>query len=276
MTYTDPWMNYNSYALNDYEFRGPRPQSDKFISCLGAAQTFGRFCYNPFPTLIRHFLKIETYNFGYPGAGPRFLGFTSTDQLDIINKSQVCIVQVMSGRSVGNSRFKCLGKNWGTNLDTGEEGVSQKFWEFCIENYSEETLKQLMLETEEEYILAYEQLANKISVPTILLFMRRFDNTGSKGVSNISQLLGDFPHIVTSDTIKRVSVFFDHFVDSVCDEGLPQRYAFPVKNRYHSTHLGQEEKVLTHNNYYPSQDMHFDAFDKLKPCVVDIIKESKS
>ena len=39
---------------------------------VGAAQTFGRLCALPFPSLLAETMGIEVLNLGHGGAGPEF------------------------------------------------------------------------------------------------------------------------------------------------------------------------------------------------------------
>ena len=53
--------------------------------------------------------------------------------------------------------------------------------------------------------------------------------------------------------------------------GLPQRFPLKKFNDYEMQFLDKTKRQITHNNYYPSQEMHFDAFDALKPVVEEYI-----
>src|SRR5947208_3544554 len=89
-------------------FRGPRVTGGDYIACVGAAQTFGCFCPQPYPVLLASKLGIETLNLGYGGAGPTFHN-SNTKLLHYINGARLVIVQVLSGRSQSNSYFRTPG-----------------------------------------------------------------------------------------------------------------------------------------------------------------------
>ena len=40
--------------------------------------------------------------------------------------------------------------------------------------------------------------------------------------------------------------------------------------------LDKPKRQITHNNYYPTQEMHFDAFDALENTVKEFINEISS
>lgn len=70
-------VDYQMFPLEstNLRFRGPQPQrleTGNYFTCIGAAQTLGCFCENPFPTLLQEQLDITTLNLGYGGAGPYF------------------------------------------------------------------------------------------------------------------------------------------------------------------------------------------------------------
>ena len=72
---------------------------------LGAAQAFGRFCPKPFPLLLSERIGMPVLNLGLAGAGPRM--FMRKNILRVVNDAAFVVVQVMSGRSLGNSVFEC-------------------------------------------------------------------------------------------------------------------------------------------------------------------------
>src|SRR5579875_548468 len=81
----DWWVvDYALYSLPDLpsdlvpglplRLRGPAPGElgrGGYIACVGAAQTFGRFCEEPFPALLSRDLGIPTLNLGFGGAEPQ-------------------------------------------------------------------------------------------------------------------------------------------------------------------------------------------------------------
>src|SRR5262245_28827331 len=118
--YQDPdWrvVDYHPYCLDEgvidpstkrpLHIRGPRPdrlEKGKYFVCLGAAQTFGRFCEQPFPSILAQRLNIPVLNVSHGGAGPAFF-HGSESLLSYLNDACFVVLQVMSGRSEGNSLF---------------------------------------------------------------------------------------------------------------------------------------------------------------------------
>src|SRR5688572_6739549 len=110
-------MSYQErdYEIIDYEvfrvpmhggeLRGPAPRTlapGEYFTCVGAAQTFGCFCEQPYPALLSERLGLPVLNFGFAGAGPRFF-LKYPVLLKYINAGRFAVVQVMSGRSEDNS-----------------------------------------------------------------------------------------------------------------------------------------------------------------------------
>ena len=92
-----------------FRVRGPINFQDtsleNSISFIGAAQPFGVWCEFPYPTLVANALSPNCFNLGHGGAGPR--AFLSDPRvIHDLNKTKACVVQVMSGRSVGNRYMK--------------------------------------------------------------------------------------------------------------------------------------------------------------------------
>src|SRR4029077_45264 len=91
--------------------RGPRTTFDlnqTHWTFVGAAQTFGRFVEKPFPSLVSSYFRKPHLNLGFAGAGPEFF-VNSPTLIDKINGSELCFLQIMSGRSVSTSLLKTVG-----------------------------------------------------------------------------------------------------------------------------------------------------------------------
>jgi len=262
-------FNYGLYEKMGYLLRSPEPQSERYISCIGAAQTFGRYCHDPYPNLINNFLDIDVYNMGFAGAGPMFSAFS--DLLPIINNSKVCIIQIMSGRSSGNSLWNSYGTNFGMNKETGKGCVAQKFWEYYLEKYDIDKVLKLREENRGYILQGYKNLLSSITVPKVLFLFTTKKNKDREDIYNVYDLFGDFPHMITDDLIQEISSHCDRYIECVTSKGLPQRLPFRKFNDYEMQFLDGTKRQITHNNYYPSQEMHFDAFDALKPVVEEYI-----
>src|SRR5687767_7648017 len=77
-------------GIPDKAFRGPAVDlSRPYVACIGAAQTFGRFCERPFPALLADRLGIQFLNLGVGGASPRL--FDVPEFLELANGAALVI-----------------------------------------------------------------------------------------------------------------------------------------------------------------------------------------
>lgn len=295
------FIDYQLYELDGLTLRGPQSSSPNGIAYLGAAQTFGTYCEDPFPTIIGRTLGIGTMNLGRGGAGPDFF-LTSRDSetlLGIANRARLVVVQVMSGRSINNSAFfSGLGISRGHRLPDGLPMRSEQVWLDLFfgrdkRGNDPEFLRKLIEENSRAYIEKMVQLLNKISVPKILFWFSerapddyrfpsqqrleelRFSRTmrgrfsakvlyklGMWDRSPKPSLLGQFPHLVTEPMLEMIRPFADAFVACSTPAGMPQ----PLRN--------SQGVTVNYNRYYPSPEMHRQAAEKLLPICKAMLESS--
>lgn len=246
--------------------RGPRPGSDSpYFVAIGAAQTFGRFVERPYPVLLSESIGMPCVNLGVSGAGPSFF-FENKQLMDVINGAEFVIVQVMSGRSVGNSRFE-LGLNQGT---VRERGVDNEKFIFAEDAYrkvlAEENriaMAQLRGEVRLRWARETGELLRRIDPPKTLLWFSRRAPEYKEGFDGLGAYWGDFPHFINRDTIDAVKDLADNYVEVTSSRGLPQLLL--DRNSGEAVELWGAEKfpnvvLRSHNHYYPSPEMHEDVF----------------
>jgi hypothetical protein len=123
--------------------RGPKPQNlenGKYFVCIGAAQTFGRFCEKPYPTLLQERLGIQALNLGRGGAGPSFFSKENDKLLRYINGRKFVCYTGYAGRSEGNSLFNSNGLGFYTRVSDGT-------WIGC-----DDAFKELLEKNDENYV----------------------------------------------------------------------------------------------------------------------------
>lgn len=260
------FINYDLWNLEgeSLQVRGPKPKlNEKYFSTIGAAQTFGRFCELPYGEILKKLTGFEHLNFGFSGAGPSF--FNRRPRLiETINEGECCIVQVMSGRSVSNDWFE-LGQNQGTLRKRGSGGP----FEFAEDAYKElmkresvTKLAEIREQTQDRYVAEYRELAERITVPKILLYFSVRTPGKLEVCGNLGQYWGAFPHFVDTDVLARIKGFFTDYVEVVSNRGMPQT----IINKF----TGEEVllwdeasfpniRYRSHNLYYPSPQMQLDA-----------------
>ncbi len=259
-------------------WRGPIPSAldrpGSFFCALGAAQTLGRFCRDPYVDLTAQRHGLPGLNLGFSGAGPSFF-LQRPAVLEVVNRSRFAIVQVMSGRSEGNSLMRCdSGRNLVTWLPTGEECFTEEAFRHLLDDYPKRKIKAIVRETLDRWSEHMVELLDAVEVPTILLWMssrkpfyiRRYDGT-------VRALMGAFPHLVDRRSLKPVVAAADHFVDAHSGRGLPHELT--------SRHSGEPVAVTFPNGEvrgedvsYPSPEMHADAAEALDPVVREVLSST--
>ena len=262
-------IDYQLYELPGVAgfFRGPPVNSDAYIACIGAAQTFGRLVPTPFPALLSRALGIDALNLGRGGKGPTF--HSSTPQLlEYINRAQLVIVQFFSGRSLSNSLFQLSGHgNLGVNLKDGTQTSADEFYTWLL-GQGTQLAQQIVAETRESYVAALTALLEAIRPPKILFwFSVRTPAYQEIWELPVGRLWGDFPHLVNQAMVERLRARGAAYVECVSRRGLPQQIRDRDGNPtwFNVSPTGHPEVRETLNTYYPSPEMHDDAATALLP-----------
>lgn len=279
------------------EFRGPLPPSlapGSYFVCVGAAQTFGCFCEEPFPSLLSKSLELPVLNLGYGGAGPAFF-LSQPALLEIINAARLAVVQVMSARSESNSRFDSGGleyllrrsdgarlgadEAWQAELDgTGILPKQQAPWlRWCARRVGRIRARRLVAETRRNWIESNGRLAAAIRVPKVLSWFSTRAPHYATSYRNLGTLFAAFPNLVNEPMLAAVRPHFDRTAECVSARGSPQ----PLRSRFTgapcSVDPGRDRPDLggnlwTHNYYYPSPEMHQDAARVLQPVLRELLE----
>ncbi len=289
-------VDYHLYQLpsTNLKFRGPEPRiaDGEFISCLGAAQTFGCFVDRPYPVLLQQLLGVGTLNLGYGGAGPRFFN-RHPELIDIVNRGRLAVVQIMSGRSEDNSRFESRGLELLTRRSDGKQMSADAAWRSVLEvryawrrvpvlrtiarkvcrSWGTRDAKRLLAETRSNWIDNYKQLLDAIEVPTVLLWFSKRSPDFQDSFEDLHKFMGVYPQFVTRPMVESIAGDADYFVDCTTQRGSPQQLMSRFDGSAVEVDLGQDRKdfsgqVWTENRYYPSPEMHEDAAQALSGAIV--------
>jgi Domain of unknown function (DUF6473) len=293
-------VDYRMYELGTERlcFRGPalgNGVSGDYFTCIGAAQTFGCFCEEPFPNLVAKALGLPALNLGYGGAGPEF--FMRHGELDgFVNGGRFVIIQVMSGRSQSNSLFEARGLEYLVRRSDGAALGSDAAYDQLLFGppalqrrpfgrvtrllaplFTAGRVRRIVDETRAGWIESYRRLLARITVPKVLLWYSKRTPAYSESTSSVQALFGEFPQLVNEAMVAEVRKLCDYYVECVSQRGIPQRLVSrftgepvgvdPAKDR---PDLGAG-KPWSHNSYYPSPEMHEDAAKVLIPVCERIL-----
>jgi Domain of unknown function (DUF6473) len=281
-------------------FRGPAPDtlaSGDYFTCLGAAQTFGCFCERPYPTLLAEQLGLPALNLGYGGAGPEF--FDRHESLDrYINGGKFLVLQVMSGRSQSNSLFDCRGLEYLVQRSDGApisaydgywnliNGVpaarGRVLWRRVLRRalpklvlprlFAAPRVRRVLQETRRGWVESYARLLARIEVPVVLFWFSKRAPAYVEGFTSVDALFAEFPHMVNDAMVGEVRGRCEAYVECVTQRGSPQ----PLRSRITGAPVTVDPALdrpdlgggapWTHNEYYPSPEMHEDAAVSLLPA----------
>jgi Domain of unknown function (DUF6473) len=307
-----PDYQSRDYDLVDYErffvdgcdvpFRGPplspfRQTPGSYFTCLGAVQTYGVFVQDTYAHLLSRSLGMNALNLAVGGAGPGF--YTQYDRLiEIINRGKFTILQCMSARDTGNSRFEPDGfVGYVTDRQKHESLPSILAWKRAVLEEPEKALKYVE-EARANWVAQSLSLLSRIKVPVIFFYYSRRQpdyeidmaavnsqiermKSGEDQGAFVDGLMGDFPHMVDGQCVRTVADQCQAYAECLSSRGmgheLISRFTGKAIAVEHTDAMGSEFSSLppmTHNYYYPSSEMHQDAHDALLPVVQELQKRT--
>ena len=306
---------YAEYQLRDYEivdyqrfhvdgcvdvpFRGPplnpfRAEPGSFFTALGSAHTYGCFLDSPYPALLAQAIGMPSLNLGVGGAGPAF--YTQYERLiEAINRSRFVILQCMSARDVGNSRFQPDGYN-GYIIDrkSGQSVPTVMAWRQMVTEEPENAVRYAQ-ESRQAWVEQSAALIARIKVPIVLFYFSgraadyRIDadaviaqarkiRSGEDHGAFVDGLMGGFPHLVDAPSLAAVKAKCQAYAECISARGmgheLISRFTGKPVVLEHSDAMGSGFDKLLHmarNDYYASKEMHDDARDALLPVVKQLL-----
>nr|WP_296429926.1 DUF6473 family protein [Roseovarius sp. BRH_c41] len=273
------------------QFRGPVPEAalsgGDFFACIGAAQTFGCFCEEPYPDLIGREIGLPALNLGYGGAGPEF--FLKQDSLlPYLNRARFVILQVMSARSQSNQLYDCDGLEYVRLRQDGRHmGAAAAFTELLCGPMTIHNLplpfrvrrklanlkvrpraRAIVSDLREAWIRSSLELIERIEVPVILLWYSKRAPAYHEGYATHSQLFGEFPHMVTPQMLAPLKPNVAAYVEVVTSVGSPQPLFSRFTGKPTTVNPANDRSDLavkpwSENLYYPSPEMHHDVVSSL-------------
>ncbi len=265
-----PHIDYGLVPLSGsyLHVRGPALDPTRpYIACVGAAQTFGRFCARPFPTLLAERLGMQVLNLSDGGTGPGWLD--RPEFLDRINGACLVVAQVLSARSEGNSLFdnSASGGHLGFRKRDGQRMTFIEFFRDLVATESQATIERAVAETRANFVRHAHDVLAKIRPPKVSLWfsVRSPDYRDRPG--SAYGYLSDYPHFVNRAIVDELRSAADAYVECTSRAGLPQRL-WQATAPIEGTQLVGDH---LENHYYPSPEMHVAAANLLEPACRNLL-----
>jgi hypothetical protein len=273
-------VDYELFELPELEYtlRGPQPTSldnRHYAAVIGAGQSFGVLVRDPYVHKLQRAIGFPFLNLSVGGSAPG-LYLRNPAYLDYVNRSRFCIVQVLSARGSENSYFEARhGKNMlrprGSKLPFVPGDTA---FEKMIEHEPPALVRAVIGEVRANWIREMIQLLAKIHVPKILLWFSKRTPDYREGRYSYKAMAGVFPQFVNRWMVNEVMGFADQYVEVVTSRGMPHILLDRSTDLPIEVFLGDAKVRQTVNTYYPSPEMHEDAFAQLLPALQSVIAET--
>jgi hypothetical protein len=126
-------------------------------------------------------------------------------------------------------------------------------------------VRRVVEETRRGWVESYRRLLSRIEVPVILFWFSKRTPAYVHGLSSVDALFSEFPHMVNDAMVSQVRARCEAYVECVTHRGSPQ----PLYSRFTGAPVKVDPALdrpdlgggepWTHNEYYPSPEMHEDA-----------------
>jgi hypothetical protein len=262
----------------DLPLRGPANdfRHGDYFSFLGAAQTFGRLCAHPFPERISQFFGKGFLNFGIAGCGPEYY-LKHPEIIRYVNGSKLCVLQLMSGRSGSNAMFD-MPKHGGAlqfrkGPLKGQKFMAREAYRSLIKHYTCQQVMDTVEHARTVWVKNTRRLMSMIKVPTLLLWFSTRTPHYEFSLEQVDRLLGPFPHLIDAESLMAVVEKAEHYVQVVTNAGRPQllinRHTAKPEAVFDKARFpGLPDRVRCYNTYYPSPEMHEQAFKDISRYIV--------
>ena len=203
--------------------------------------------------------------------------------LEAASNAEVCIIQVMSARSLSNRMFQVRPKK-NAQLAAVSKALSDLFLHVDFEtfSYAHNILNQIAEEDGEKFIEVEKELKTAWVARTRLMlesiqtkkilfwFSERAPNEEPRTADKKTKL--KYPHYVDQAMLDAVTPFVDKVVYCISNEGLPQSLLIDGEAVL-QTPFGMP---VRENRYYPSPEMHQQAAEVLGRPVYDLLKAERA
>jgi hypothetical protein len=267
-------LDYDVWQLQSsrYKLRGPPPAdplSGHDLMFCGSAATFGRFVNRPFTEQSGEQLKLGYLNAGIGGARP--VTYLNDEALmDQLGRARVLVLELMSARGyrsgsfIPNADYTNIGLPIGPAATLIPDPKSPRFvdhvYRLLLANKRPLALLRARMECLAAYILDMKKLLSAARGSKILLYISQRPPAYPYSVNTFDAFTGGFPHFIDDKVIEILRPWADCVVEVVSSAGLPAI----LRNRETGEPISLiEGDTPSSNTYYPSQEMHDEACQKL-------------
>jgi hypothetical protein len=250
--------------LPNLALRGPQSDlhADKRISCIGAAQTFGRFVKNPFPWQVGRFLERPFVNLGFSGAGPEFY-LQQPELMALLATSDTVVVQSMSARSVSAGVFKTARNNgvlvFQSGPRKGQSFMAEEAYQILKTEYGGDALQAQREAVQEKWLDQHRDLASQIPGRKIFLWLS--NEAPCDDIDYSRSAIGTFPHMVSAEMISELPEMGFEVVECVLN---PEPVQILVNDHSHLVERvfdpqnfpNRPDKLRALNVYYATPALH--------------------
>ena len=173
------------------------------------------------------------------------------------------------GASEDNSVFDTGGLEYLKRRSDGEKLGAEPAYRELLTRQGPDFVRGVVEETRANWVKSYAALFELIEVPTVLFWYSTRPPEYEEGYDEVWRLFGDFPQMVNRGMLEEIRPLADQYVECITSRGLPQ----PLISRFTNQPVGVRHRADLGggwdgvNPYYPSPEMHADAFDSLiEPC----------
>lgn len=275
-------VDYSNYEL-DYlpglRFRGPAldlASQEGYITCIGAAQTHGVFVDNPYPQLLSQKYGLPVWNLGVGGGHPGFF-LEHPELFDFINKSRFVVLQVMTGRCSANDRMGRSHFSAGGFDKKHQDHVSASIIWNRIMQEEPENAELYAAQSLASWKEDLRKLVANIDVPILHFWFSPKsleDSPASRVAGEASKdiaKLDEYPQLISVNELDVI----DGQPFAACHSSRNMR--FPLRSKHTGEivnlnwgsirHKLNFEWFETHNRYYPSPEMQWDAMEVLSQSI---------
>lgn len=207
-------VKYNALPKQAFRHPGPWVEGRPYAVVAGAASVYGATVERPFSYMLAEALDINVVNLGMGGASPHDYVNLGQGFVDLANRAEFVVFDVMSLRSVAPPPYRHFRGNQVIAPEGGRPVHMMPIYLDLLER-DPDALRELLSRARVVYRDVYRELCEMIKVPKILTYMssRPIDAIPAPE-SNLSEGFRIYPQFVDHALIEEVATGFDAFVDA--------------------------------------------------------------